>query len=140
MEFKVNLALFKATEDSLKARYGDKYDPSKKYPQYNGTMQVTQMDIVKMVNYLQKAEPEVTDYHPEGAVTVRASAYINTSKSGLQYLSINLEPDYKTLKAIEEKENRSLDAGMNLSEPKVKAAEEEDIIPSKHIGAYSPFF
>ena len=78
MEFKVNLALFKATEDSLKARYGDKYDPSKKYPQYNGTMQVTQMDIVKMVNYLQKAEPEVTDYHPEGAVTVRASAYINT--------------------------------------------------------------
>ena len=52
MEFKVNLALFKATEDSLKARYGDKYDPSKKYPQYNGTMQVTQMDIVKMVNYL----------------------------------------------------------------------------------------
>ena len=54
MEFKVNLALFKATEDSLKARYGDKYDPSKKYPQYNGTMQVTQMDIVKMVNYLQK--------------------------------------------------------------------------------------
>ena len=51
MEFKVNLALFKATEDSLKARYGDKYDPSKKYPQYNGTMQVTQMDIVKMVNY-----------------------------------------------------------------------------------------
>ena len=40
MEFKVNLALFKATEDSLKARYGDKYDPSKKYPQYNGTMQV----------------------------------------------------------------------------------------------------
>ena len=129
MEFKVNLALFKATEDSLKARYGDKYAPSKKYPQYNGTMQVTQMDIVKMVNYLQKAEPEVTDYHPEGAVTVRASAYINKSKSGLQYLSINLEPDYKTLKAIEEKES-----GVSQewkSSPKVPAAEDsgEDLIP-----------
>ena len=82
-----------------------------------------------MCTYLQKATPEKSDYHPEGAVTVRASAYINKSKSGLQYLSINLEPDYKTLKSIEEKENRSLDAGMNLSDPKVKAAEEEDIIP-----------
>ena len=125
MEFKVNLALFKATEDSLKARYGDKYDPSKKYPQYNGTMQVTQMDIVKMVNYLQKAEPEVTDYHPEGAVTVRASAYINTSKSGLQYLSINLEPDYKTLKAIEEKES-----GVTSSTSAPRTVDTtEDIIP-----------
>ena len=131
MEFKVNLALFKATEDSLKARYGDKYDPSKKYPQYNGTMQVTQMDIVKMVNYLQKAEPEVTDYHPEGAVTVRASAYINTSKSGLQYLSINLEPDYKTLKAIEEAEmsgGTTTPTPSATTAPKVPAAE-EDFIP-----------
>ena len=130
MEFKVNLALFKATEDSLKARYGDKYDPSKKYPQYNGTMEVTQMDIVKMVNYLQKAEPKVTEYHPEGAVTVRASAYINTAKSGLQYLSINLEPDYKTLKSIEEKENRSIDAGMSSSTPAPRTVDQtEDIIP-----------
>ena len=131
MEFKVNLALFKATEDSLKARYGDKYDPSKKYPQYNGTMQVTQMDIVKMVNYLQKAEPEVTDYHPEGAVTVRASAYINTSKSGLQYLSINLEPDYKTLKAIEEAEmsgGTPTPTPSATTAPKVPAAD-EDFIP-----------
>ena len=53
MEFKVNLALFKATEDSLKARYGDKYDPSKKYPQYNGTMQLPEMEIIKMVEFLQ---------------------------------------------------------------------------------------
>ena len=104
MEFKVNLALFKSTEDSLKARYKEKYDPSKKYPQYSGNMQLTEMDIIKMVTYLQKAKPEATDYNPEGVVTVRAVGYINTSKNGLQYLSINLEPDYKTLKAIEEAE------------------------------------
>ena len=90
-------------------------------------MQVTQMDIVKMVNYLQKAEPEVTDYHPEGAVTVRASAYVNTSKSGLQYLSINLEPDYKTLMAIRETDN-----GMSPTPTPVAQATnnvQEDIIP-----------
>ena len=131
MEFKVNLALFKSTEESLKARYKEKYDPSKKYPQYSGNMQVTQMDIVKMVNYLQKAKPEATDYNPEGVVTVRAVGYINTSKSGLQYLSINLEPDYKTLKAIEEAE---MSGSTTTPTPSVTTAprtvdKEEDFIP-----------
>ena len=131
MEFKVNLALFKSTEESLKARYKEKYDPSKKYPQYSGNMQVTQMDIVKMVNYLQKAKPEATDYNPEGVVTVRAVGYINTSKNGLQYLSINLEPDYKTLKAIEEAE---LSGSTTTPTPSSTTAprtvdKEEDFIP-----------
>ena len=127
MEFKVNLALFKSTEESLKARYGEKYDPSKKYPQYSGSMQLPEMEIIKMVEYLQKATPERSDYHPEGAVTVRASAYVNTSKSGLQYLSINLEPDYKTLMAIRETDN-----GMSPTPTPVAQATnnvEEDIIP-----------
>ena len=90
-------------------------------------MQVTQMDIVKMVNYLQKAKPEATDYNPEGVVTLRAVGYINTSKSGLQYLSINLEPDYKTLKAIEEAEMSGVSKEWKSS-PKVPAAE-DDFIP-----------
>ena len=131
MEFKVNLALFKSTEDSLKARYKEKYDPSKKYPQYSGNMQVTQMDIVKMVNYLQKAKPEATDYNPEGVVTVRAVGYINTSKSGLQYLSINLEPDYKTLKAIEEAEmsgSTTTPTPSSTTAPRT-VDKEEDFIP-----------
>ena len=130
MEFKVNLALFKSTEESLKARYKEKYDPSKKYPQYSGNMQLTEMDIIKMVTYLQKAKPEATDYNPEGVVTVRAVGYINTSKNGLQYLSINLEPDYKTLKTIEENENRSIDAGMTNSTPAPRSVDPtEDFIP-----------
>ena len=131
MEFKVNLALFKSTEESLKARYKEKYDPSKKYPQYSGNMQVTQMDIVKMVNYLQKAKPEATDYNPEGVVTVRAVGYINTSKSGLQYISINLEPDYKTLKAIEEAEmsgSTTTPTPSSTTAPRT-VDKEEDFIP-----------
>ena len=127
MEFKVNLALFKSTEESLKARYKEKYDPSKKYPQYSGNMQVTQMDIVKMVNYLQKAKPEATDYNPEGVVTIRAVGYINTSKNGLQYLSINLEPDYKTLKAIGAADSGMTPAVTPTPAPTVKV--EDDFIP-----------
>ena len=128
MEFKVNLALFKSTEDSLKARYGENYDPSKKYPQYSGSMQLPEMEIIKMVEYLQKATPERSDYHPEGAVTVRASASVSTSKSGLQYLSINLEPDYKTLKAIEAADNGMAPTSSESSTPPVQT-KEEDFIP-----------
>ena len=131
MEFKVNLALFKSTEESLKARYKEKYDPSKKYPQYSGNMQLTEMDIIKMVTYLQKAKPEATDYNPEGVVTVRAVGYINTSKNGLQYLSINLEPDYKTLKAIEEADSGTTPKANSewKSSSKVPDQKEEDFIP-----------
>ena len=128
MEFKVNLALFKSTEEGNKKFYGDKYDPSKPYPQYTGNIQFTEMDIIKMVEYLQKATPERSDYHPEGAVTVRASAYVNTSKSGLQYLSINLEPDYKTLMAIKETDNGMVSTSSESSTPPVQT-KEEDFIP-----------
>ena len=128
MEFKVNLALFKATEEGNKKFYGDKYDPSKPYPQYTGNIQFTEMDIIQMVEYLQKATPERTDFHPEGSVTVRASAYVNTSKNGLQYLSINLEPDHKTLMAIKETDSGMTATPSSTTTPKVPA-EEKDFIP-----------
>jgi len=128
LEFKVKLALFKSTEEGNKKFYGDKYDPSKPYPQYTGNIQFTEMDIIKMVEYLQKATPERTDFHPEGAVTVKASAYVNTSKSGLQYLSINLEPDYKTLMAIKETDNGMVPTSSESSTPPVQT-KEEDFIP-----------
>jgi len=128
MEFKVNLALFKSTEEGNKKFYGDKYDPSKPYPQYTGNIQFTEMDIIKMVEYLQKATPERTDFHPEGSVTVKASAYVNTSKSGLQYLSINLEPDYKTLMAIKETDNGMVPTSSESSTPSVQT-KDEDFIP-----------
>ena len=77
MDFKLNLALFKSTEESNKKYYGDKYDPSKNYPQYNGNIQLSEMDIIKLCTYLQKAKPKANDYHPEGVVTVKAVGYIN---------------------------------------------------------------
>ena len=81
------------------------------------------MDIIKLCTYLQKAKPKANDYHPEGVVTVKAVGYVNTSKNGLQYLGISLEPDYKTLKEIEESDTGNATP--------IKAAEDsvEDFIP-----------
>ena len=65
-------------------------------------MQITEDQIIKLCEYVQKAKPEHSDFHNEGVVTIRATGYLNESKAGKKYIGLNLEPDYKTMKAIEE--------------------------------------
>ena len=102
MDFKLPLAVFSQTEDDLKKRYKENYDSSKNYPKYSGVMQLTEEQIIKLCTYVQKAKPEHSDFHGEGVVTIRATGYLNESKAGKKYIGLNLEPDYKTMKAIEE--------------------------------------
>ena len=102
MDFKLPLAVFSQTEEDHKKRYKDNYDPNKNYPKYSGVMQITEADIIKLCEYVQKAKPEHSDFHGEGVVTIRATGYLNESKQGKKYIGLNLEPDYKTMKAIEE--------------------------------------
>ena len=125
MDFKLPLAVFSQTEEDHKKRYKENYDSSKNYPKYSGVMQITEADIIKLCTYVQKAKPEHSDFHGEGVVTIRATGYLNESKMGKKYIGLNLEPDYKTMKDIEYLENRSLDAGMNLSDSTPKKKEEE---------------
>ena len=102
MDFKLPLAVFSQTEEDHKKRYKDNYDPSKNYPKYSGVMQITEADIIKLCTYVQKAKPEHSDFHGEGVVTIRATGYLNESTQGKKYIGLNLEPDFKTMKAIEE--------------------------------------
>ena len=125
MDFKLPLAVFSQTEEDHKKRYKENYDSSKNYPKYSGVMQITEADIIKLCTYVQKAKPEHSDFHGEGVVTIRATGYLNESKAGKKYIGLNLEPDCKTMKDIEDLENRSLDAGMNLSDSTPKKKEEE---------------
>ena len=102
MDFKLPLAVFSQTEEDHKKRYKENYDPNKNYPKYSGVMQITEADIIKLCEYVQKAKPEHSAFHGEGVVTIRATGYLNESKMGKKYIGLNLEPDYKTMKAIEE--------------------------------------
>ena len=102
MDFKLPLAVFSQTEEDHKKRYKENYDSSKNYPKYSGVMQITEDQIIKLCTYVQKAKPEHSDFHGEGVVTIRATGYLNESKSGKKYIGLNLEPDFKTMKAIEE--------------------------------------
>ena len=102
MDFKLPLAVFSQTEEDHKKRYKENYDSSKNYPKYSGVMQITEDQIIKLCEYVQKANPEHSDFHGEGVVTIRATGYLNEAKSGKKYIGLNLEPDFKTMKAIEE--------------------------------------
>ena len=102
MDFKLPLAVFSQTEEDHKKRYKENYDSSKNYPKYSGVMQITEDLIIKLCEYVQKAQPEHSDFHGEGVVTIRATGYLNESKQGKKYIGLNLEPDYKTMKAIAE--------------------------------------
>ena len=120
MDFKLPLAVFSQTEEDHKKRYKENYDSSKNYPKYSGVMQITEDQIIKLCEYVQKAQPEHSDFHGEGVVTIRATGYLNESKMGKKYIALNLEPDYKTMKAIEE-----ADANDSTSSPTPKKQEEE---------------
>ena len=122
MDFKLPLAVFSQTEDDLKKRYKENYDSSKNYPKYSGVMQITEDQIIKLCEYVQKAKPEHSDFHGEGVVTIRATGYLNESKAGKKYIGLNLEPDYKTMKAIEESD--ATDSASPSSPPPTK--QEED--------------
>ena len=102
MDFKLPLAVFSQEAEDHKKRYKENYDPNKNYPKYSGVMQITEADIIKLCEYVQKAKPEHSDFHGEGVVTIRATGYLNESKQGKKYIGLNLEPDFKTMKAIEE--------------------------------------
>ena len=120
MDFKLPLAVFSQTEEDHKKRYKENYDSSKNYPKYSGVMQITEADIIKLCTYVQKAKPEHSDFHGEGVVTIRATGYLNESKQGKKYIGLNLEPDFKTMKAIEE-----ADANDSSSSTTPKKQEEE---------------
>jgi hypothetical protein len=98
MSFKANGALFRNTEEKLRARLGDRFDASKNYPMYDGVISVPADQAYAMANYLMNATP-----NDRGNIPMRISGWRKEPASGGDaYVSMAIEPDYKTQKAIEE--------------------------------------
>lgn len=98
MTFKANGALFRNTEEKLRSRLGDRFDPSKNYPAYDGVISVPADQAYAMANYLMNAQP-----NDRGNIPMRISGWRKEPASGGDaYVSMAIEPDYKTQKAIEE--------------------------------------
>ena len=97
MTFKIKGAIFKNTPEKLQQRLGDRYDASKKYPDVDGVFGIKEEDRMAFASYIMNAAP-----NDKGEIPLRVNGYNNTSQSGVKYLGLSIEPDFKTLKAIEE--------------------------------------
>lgn len=98
MTFKSKGAIFKNTPEKLQQRLGDRYDAAKKYPDVDGVFGIKEEDRMAFASYIMNAEP-----NDKGEIPVRITGYNNTSQSGVKYLGLTIEPDFKTQKVIDEK-------------------------------------
>lgn len=106
MALEATLAIFPQTSNDHKKFYGKKYDPSKKYPEYSGTIKVPadKESIEALVKYLQNATPDYDDYEKIEFVPIRVSGWMNTSKgnSNLRFLGMKVTTDYKKQQEVNE--------------------------------------
>jgi hypothetical protein len=99
MTFKAKGAIFKNTPEKLQQRLGDRYDAGKNYPDVDGVFGIKEEERLAFASYIMNAES-----NDKGEIVVRITGYNNTSQSGVKYLGLAIEPDFKTLKAIQERE------------------------------------
>ena len=130
MTLELQLAVFRQTDQDNRSFYKEKFDASKKYPDYKGTVKVPVGQLEEFISYLKNAKPDndgyVGDYIP-----LRASGYTNTPKNnpnGKKFLALKIETDYKKQKEIYESDNRSIVAGRNLNMSPADAPIGEDEI------------
>jgi hypothetical protein len=123
MTFKIKGAIFKNTAEKLQQRLGDRYDASKKYPEVDGVFGIKEEDRMAFASYIMNAA--VND---KGEVPLRVNGYNNTSQSsGVKYLGLTIEPDFKTLKAIEEAQPPPSPPAAAALVPTVVAASQDDL-------------
>jgi hypothetical protein len=58
---------------------------------------IKEEDRMAFASYIMNAAP-----NDKGEIPLRVNGYNNTSQGGVKYLGLSIEPDFKTLKAIEE--------------------------------------
>jgi len=104
MTLELQLAVFRQTEQDNRSFYKERFDSSKKYPDYKGTVKVPVGNIPELISYLQNAKPD-SDGYVGDFIPLRASGYTNTPKNNpnrKKFLSLKIESDYKKQQEIYE--------------------------------------
>ena len=105
MEFKFNSNVFKVSAEQHKEQKGDKYDPGKNYPNFEGTLSIPKGQLYALVEYLQYAsgtDLKHDSYLNDVVIPVKVAGWAKTASSGKKYLSLQYAPQYKTLLAAQE--------------------------------------
>ena len=80
MTLELQLAVFRQTEQDNRSFYKERFDSSKKYPDYKGTVKVPVGQIEEFISYLKNAKPDNDGYIGD-FIPLRASGYTNTPKN-----------------------------------------------------------
>lgn len=86
-DFKIYGALFKENPDKQRERLGDKYDPTKNYPQYSGNLDLTAESAMDLVDYLTSATPD-----ENGRIRLPLAGWVKKTKNNDNYLSFQASP------------------------------------------------
>ena len=62
MTLELQLAVFRQTDQDNRSFYKEKFDASKKYPDYKGTVKVPVGQIEEFISYLKNAKPDNDGY------------------------------------------------------------------------------
>jgi len=86
--FAANGAIFRQDPNVLRQRMGDRFDPSKQYPAYSGTINVPADQAYAIAEYLMNAQP-----NERNEIPVSVSGWDKSSNTQPWYMSVQLKPD-----------------------------------------------
>ena len=122
--FNIKLSVFPQSAEDHKRIRKDKYDATKKYPEFGGIANIPVSELPALLKYLTHATPDYDDYLKEEVIPLRASGYMNESKGGKKYLGLQLTSDWK--KQQEVNEGRSISANKDAAKPSVPETSKEN--------------
>ena len=122
--FNIKLAVFPQSAEDHKRIRKDKYDATKKYPEFGGIANVPVSEVPALIKYLTHATPDYDDYLKQEVVPLRASGYMNESKGGKKYLGLQLTSDYN--KQQEVNQGKSISANKDADKPAVPETSKEN--------------
>ena len=118
MDFQLQSAIYKQSDEDNQKRFKDNYDPSKKYPHLRGQIAIRVDELQALAKFLKESaslkdlEPQKFAYFNKAtgkteledhlAVLLDVTGYQNKTKSGTPMASLKIEASWKMRKMIEE--------------------------------------
>ena len=100
--FNIKLSVFPQSAEDHKRIRKDKYDATKKYPEFGGIANIPVSELPDLIKYLTHATPDYDDYSKQEVIPLRASGYMNESKAGKKYLGLQLTSDWMKQQEVNE--------------------------------------
>lgn len=123
MDFQLQSAIYKQSNEDNQKRFKDNYDPNKNYPHLRGQVAIRVDELQAFAKFLKEAaslkdlqpqkfayynkETRETEIEEHLAVLLDVTGYQNKTKSGTPMASLKIEASWKMQKMLEEQASQS---------------------------------